>query len=236
MNRPTFKSLAQLLTLDGHDEDDIFLVRPIRIAEHGESRPDAGTGRVAPSIMQSGGGPDTHKFNTVMAPLNGQARVRDDEADDGADEETGTDSGDEPEGAGSGATSTPAGGADAANPETDARDADTQDADTDTNPAGDPPSDPDTVVTGTSANENLSGGEGADTFVFGPGGGRDTIGNFNVDNDVLDLRAYGFASVDDVLSHVVSDGGQLALDLGSDRIVLQDVYLAQAADLQILFV
>jgi Ca2+-binding RTX toxin-like protein len=92
------------------------------------------------------------------------------------------------------------------------------------------------IITGTAGDDILSGADGNDRFVFGPHGGNDIIANFDVGNDVLDLRAYGFASLEDALSHAVADNAGMALVIGTDRIVLNDVTFAQAEDLSILFV
>lgn len=66
----------------------------------------------------------------------------------------------------------------------------------------------------------LSGGAGADTFAFNAAGGHDTITDYAVDEDTLNLRAFGLQSLSD-LQAVASDtsvDGQagLLLDLSSE--------------------
>ena len=45
----------------------------------------------------------------------------------------------------------------------------------------------DDTLIGGEGNDTLTGGEGADTFIFGAGHGDDTITDFDVDNDLIDL-------------------------------------------------
>ena len=45
----------------------------------------------------------------------------------------------------------------------------------------------DDTLIGGEGNDTLTGGDGADTFVIGAGDGNDTITDFDVDNDILDL-------------------------------------------------
>lgn len=239
MTRSATKSLAQLLASNGHDEDDIFVARPIRIADHGAAQDgivQSGAGRFGASIMRADGGPDFHKINALMSLLKPQPDALDDPAGedpdspdgDGPRDDGGTGPSDGGDGGGSGPDDTPSDGP--VTPDTDTDPAEDPAGD----PAGDPGTEPGLVVTGTWADETLSGGEGADTFVFGPNGGQDIISNFNVDNDTLDLRAFGFSSLDDVLALAGADGADLAFTLGTGRVVLHDVSLAQAADLNIL--
>ena len=59
--------------------------------------------------------------------------------------------------------------------------------------------DDDTLESG-STDDILMGGGGADTFVFEPGNGRDTITDFTVDTDKIDLTAFtGITSLDDLV-------------------------------------
>ena len=55
-------------------------------------------------------------------------------------------------------------------------------------------------------NDILTGGNGPDTFVFDPGLGRNTITDFNPHNDLIQFDHHVFATVQDILSHVSSDG------------------------------
>jgi VCBS repeat-containing protein len=56
------------------------------------------------------------------------------------------------------------------------------------------------VLTGNSGNNVLTGLGGTDTFVFKFGSGADTLTDFNVNADVIDLVDYGFDNFDDFLA------------------------------------
>jgi Ca2+-binding RTX toxin-like protein len=80
--------------------------------------------------------------------------------------------------------------------------------------AGDDP------IGGGSANDLLSGGDGADTIVFARGSGMDTVLDFHPGEDSLELRGFG----DSVPLEFRSDDGSLVLDFGEgDVLVLQGV-------------
>jgi Ca2+-binding RTX toxin-like protein len=81
----------------------------------------------------------------------------------------------------------------------------------------------------------MAGGAGKDTFVFAKGDGKDWINDFSVTDDTLDLRAYGFASKEDALSHFVAHDVGAAFVFEGAEIILKDVNINQAADLSILF-
>ena len=49
------------------------------------------------------------------------------------------------------------------------------------------------VLTGNSGNNTLTSLDGRDRLVFAPGGGQDTVTDFNLGDDVLDISAFGFA-------------------------------------------
>jgi len=55
-------------------------------------------------------------------------------------------------------------------------------------------------------NDILTGGNGPDTFVFKPGFGRNTITDFSPHNDSIQFDHTAFATVQDILSHLSSDG------------------------------
>ena len=102
--------------------------------------------------------------------------------------------------------------------------------------------DGDDTLEGTSRDEIFTGGGGADTFVFEPGHGRDTITDFTAGTDKIDLSAFvGITGVRDFwcwqdgddaviyLSH--QDGGRIILEgvsvrelSASDFIFYQDEY------------
>jgi beta-glucanase (GH16 family) len=69
------------------------------------------------------------------------------------------------------------------------------------------------TIDGGHGNDVLTGGGGADTFIFTKGNGSDLITDFSAD-DTVRLNQYGFASFDQVFSHLRQDGANLHLDLG----------------------
>jgi hypothetical protein len=65
----------------------------------------------------------------------------------------------------------------------------------------------DDMVEGGEGKDYLIGGHGKDMFVFGPDSGADTIKDFKPGYDVIDLRAYEFASIAEVLALIEPSGG-----------------------------
>lgn len=94
----------------------------------------------------------------------------------------------------------------------------------------------DTYVAGRggSLHGELILGDGNDLVVCERGCGQLTIGDFLVgagSDDVLDLRAFGFDSLDDVLAHAFQDGSNVLLNLGDhDQVVLEGVSLASLSE------
>jgi Ca2+-binding RTX toxin-like protein len=80
---------------------------------------------------------------------------------------------------------------------------------------------------GNSSNNTLEGGAGGDLFVFNNGDGDDTISDFVAGvttDDVIDLRAWGFSSVGEVLALATDDGTDTTIDFTTgDTLVLQHV-------------
>ena len=105
----------------------------------------------------------------------------------------------------------------------------------------------DDTLEGTSRDETFTGGGGADTFVFDEDNGDDTITDFTVDTDKIDLTAFtGITSLDDLwywqsggdtLIYLRLDGGGTirlegvsADDLDADDFIFyQDVYTGTAS-------
>jgi Ca2+-binding RTX toxin-like protein len=77
--------------------------------------------------------------------------------------------------------------------------------------------------------DTLTGGQGADTFVFRAGFGHETITDFDPQRELIQFENGLFASADDVLQHVASDGqgGSIITFDAADSIVLSGVALAQ---------
>jgi hypothetical protein len=86
---------------------------------------------------------------------------------------------------------------------------------------------------GGSLSGELILGDGNDLIVCERGCGQLTIGDFLVgsgSDDLLDLSAFGFHSLDDILAHALQDGSNVLLNLsGHDQVVLEDVSLASLA-------
>ena len=63
------------------------------------------------------------------------------------------------------------------------------------------------IIVGGSGDDTLTGGTGADIFVFGPGGGNDTITDFNKDADTINLSMFGAdLSYSDLTIAATTDG------------------------------
>jgi Ca2+-binding RTX toxin-like protein len=90
-------------------------------------------------------------------------------------------------------------------------------------------------LNGMGGNDTLAGGGGNDTFVFWADHGNDQINDFNA-GDILDLAAFGFKSVDDVIAH--SSGHELGVIIqtsATSSIVLVDVNVTSLATLGYIF-
>ncbi|CAN7663465.1 hypothetical protein [Rhizobium sp. LjRoot254] len=86
--------------------------------------------------------------------------------------------------------------------------------------------DGDDVLGGGGGNDMLSGGAGADTFTFASKSGKDTITDFDVDNDLLQIASSKtIKNVADVIKHTKQlKNGDLEINLGGgSKIVLKDV-------------
>ena len=73
------------------------------------------------------------------------------------------------------------------------------------------------TITGGLGNDRLSGGDGADRFVFAAGDGLDTVTDFELGLDLLDLSATGLGFGDVA---IVQSGASAFLYHGDDMIVL----------------
>jgi len=93
-------------------------------------------------------------------------------------------------------------------------------------PATDPPQSTQTIA--TSSPTGITGGSGADTFIFPPHFGENTITNFDVQNNTIELPHSEFASVAAVLAdiHRVGANVEIAPD-PHDVITLNNVTAAQ---------
>jgi Ca2+-binding RTX toxin-like protein len=70
---------------------------------------------------------------------------------------------------------------------------------------------------GGAGNELLTGGDGADSFVFSGHNGTDTIANFQHSVDTIELSGYGaaLASFADLAGHISQVGADVRIDLGA---------------------
>nr|WP_314094957.1 M10 family metallopeptidase [uncultured Shinella sp.] len=78
----------------------------------------------------------------------------------------------------------------------------------------------DNRINGYKGNDTLTGGSGADDFVFAKGYGRDAITDFQNNSDDIDLRSYNFSSVSSVLSKAVNVGSDVEIRLTSSDVII----------------
>ena len=78
------------------------------------------------------------------------------------------------------------------------------------------------VLNGGQGHDTLTGGEGFDIFVFGPDSGQDTITDFNVTADLIDLQAFeGLVNYDD-LEFTLGETG-LTVSFGNSSVILENI-------------
>jgi hypothetical protein len=74
-----------------------------------------------------------------------------------------------------------------------------------------------------SGDDNLTGSNGQDTFVFSQPIGNDVVHSFDVSSDVIDLISYGWQSFSDVQAHSADDAnGNAVITLGDDQTITLD--------------
>lgn len=86
------------------------------------------------------------------------------------------------------------------------------------------------TLAGGRGNDRLSGGEGADIFQFGAKAGRDTISDFDVAIDIIDLSAVqAIKSHDDLFNnHVAQHKNGVWIDLGRGaRLIIDDLTMGE---------
>jgi len=87
----------------------------------------------------------------------------------------------------------------------------------------------DDVLDGGEGNDRLVGKGGADLFVFGTGGGDDTVADFG-GLDTLDFRGFGLSDIDAALDAATIAGSGVRFTFGEDSVLVRDVTLAQLSD------
>ena len=96
------------------------------------------------------------------------------------------------------------------------------------------------TLEGGRGNDTLTGGlgGGGDTFLFNPNDGSDWVTDFEIGRDVVDISAYGFTSLAEVLARVsvAANGVDQVLDLNtlafSARITFQNLLFADATQIE----
>ena len=88
------------------------------------------------------------------------------------------------------------------------------------------------TLTGGPGDDRLAGGPGADVFVFGPGDQTDTVTDFSIGTDKIDLTAFGIESVEDLDITTGDDGVTVDLtDVDGGIVLLADLTtLPEAGD------
>lgn len=88
--------------------------------------------------------------------------------------------------------------------------------------------DGDDILTGGHGKDELKGGDGADTFVFTKGSGKDTVIDFDLDADILQIKATSrIKEPEDVLDKAKQlKNGDVEINLGSSgKIILKNTDL-----------
>ena len=88
---------------------------------------------------------------------------------------------------------------------------------------------------GGAGNDRLVGGDGVDTFVFKAGYGSDTIADFTVDIDKIDLRGTSVADFDALEAYMTEAGGSVVVTLGTDVLKIVKATIAGLDDGDFLF-
>ena len=84
------------------------------------------------------------------------------------------------------------------------------------------------TLDGGAGNDRLLGGGDGDVFAFAPGGGRDTIADFEDGSDLIDLSAFGFASAGEARQQATNQAGDVLFDFGGgDTLLVENITRAQ---------
>jgi Ca2+-binding RTX toxin-like protein len=84
------------------------------------------------------------------------------------------------------------------------------------------------LLDGNKGTDKLFGGADADIFHFTTGDGKDTVMDFELGFDKLDLSGWAaMSSIEDVLNnHAVDKGADLLISAGSDSLLIKNVHKA----------
>ena len=87
------------------------------------------------------------------------------------------------------------------------------------------------VLNGRAGNDALFGDANADRFIFGAGGGRDSVRDFQDNADTLDLRSFGFGTAEDALDSAIERGNDVIFSFGGgDILTVSNVSEVQLTD------
>lgn len=90
---------------------------------------------------------------------------------------------------------------------------------------------------GGGGDDVFSGGDGADLFIFSSGHGHDTVTDFNVNDDILQLTdtATDFVDAASVIAAATSVSGGVSIDLGGgDSLTLDGISIADLSDVSFI--
>ena len=90
------------------------------------------------------------------------------------------------------------------------------------------------ILNGGQGRDTLTGGEGFDIFAFGPNSGRDTITDFSLAGDLIDLTGFDGALTYDDLEFVQGSTG-LLIKMGDEQVLLENVLLDSLSEDSFIF-
>lgn len=91
------------------------------------------------------------------------------------------------------------------------------------------------IINGGGGRDVLVGGGGADAFIFGPGRDVARITDFTDNIDMIDLTAFGFASVAEARSYAANINGNVVFSFATgDRLIVEDTIKSQLTEIDIL--
>ena len=94
----------------------------------------------------------------------------------------------------------------------------------------------DNVLKGNAGDNKLSGLGGADTFQFGTRGGTDTITDFEIGTDRIDLRSWkGIGDFDDLLDRARDRDGDVRIKVGADILIIENAEKGNLVETDFMF-